>query len=62
MPRSVFDGYLVPECETCPDWEDGVNSDGLGCGAHFPIMECPYFARMYEEEENRSNNDSHHSL
>lgn len=48
MARSCLDGYLTEGCKTCPDWHDG--SDGsIGCGTHFPIMLCPYFARMYTD-------------
>ena len=53
MGKSCFDGYLTDGCKDCPDWEDGTEGKGLGCGTHYPIMHCEYFKRMYEEEEKR---------
>lgn len=51
MPRSCLDGYLTDGCRTCPDWADGTDNRGIGCACHFPIMHCPHFAAMYEQEE-----------
>ena len=49
--KSVFDGYLTDGCATCEDWADGSDDRGLGCACHFPIMECPHFAKMTKKEE-----------
>lgn len=46
---NCFDGYLTPECKTCPDWRD--TEDSLGCATSRPIMLCPYFKKMYLEKE-----------
>lgn len=51
MPKSCLDGYLTEGCASCPDWADGSDDRGIGCAAHFPIMECPFFKKMVEEEE-----------
>lgn len=52
MGRSCFYGYLTPECANCEDWRDGSNmKDGIGCACHFPIMQCPHFAKMCSEQE-----------
>lgn len=49
---NCFDGYLVPECATCPDWADGSDPEkGLGCATCGPISECPYFAREEKKRE-----------
>ena len=56
MPKSCFDGYLTDECANCPDWKDGSDDDGIfGCTTKLPIMLCPYFKKMYEEEEKKRN-------
>ena len=49
--KSCFDGYLTEACATCPDWADGSDERGLGCATHYPIMECPHFARVFNEEQ-----------
>lgn len=49
MAISCFDGYLTEGCKTCPDWKNDEHS--IGCGAHFPIMQCPHFAKMFRERE-----------
>ena len=49
--KNCFDGYLTEGCKTCPDWADGTDDRGIGCACHFPIMRCPHFAKMYNEEE-----------
>jgi len=52
MPKSCLDGYLTEGCKICPYWFDGSNPEaGIGCGTPFPIMHCPFFAKMYSEEE-----------
>ena len=51
MPKSCFDGYLTSDCADCPDWSDGEYMGIIGCTASFPIMLCPYFKEMYEQEE-----------
>lgn len=49
--KSCFDGYLTDHCSQCPDWADGTDGRGIGCGTRFPIDWCPYFAKMFKEEE-----------
>lgn len=56
--RSCFDGYLTPECANCPDWADGTDERGFGCATTVPIMWCPAFARMVEEDEKRRSDES----
>ncbi len=51
MPKSCLDGYLTDGCKTCPDWADGTGERGIGCATHLPIMLCPHFKAMYEQEE-----------
>lgn len=51
MPKSCFDGYLTDGCATCPDWADGTGGRGIGCATRYPIDWCPYFKKMWEEEE-----------
>ena len=52
MPKSCFDGYLTDECKNCPDWKDRDNNDGVfGCATKLPIMLCPYFKKMLEQDE-----------
>lgn len=49
--RCCLDGYLTPECANCPDWADGSDPDkGIGCATTTPIMWCPHFAKMVEED------------
>ena len=57
MPKSCFDGYLTEGCKTCPDWADGSDDRGIGCACHFPIMQCPHFAKMFNEEEAQRQTD-----
>ena len=58
MAKSCFDGYLTDECANCPDWKNG-NEDGygLGCYTKYPIMLCPYFKKMFEEERKSDEGD-----
>ena len=51
MPKSCLDGYLTEGCSTCPDWADGTDDRGIGCACHFPIDQCPHFAKMMKEDE-----------
>lgn len=51
MPKSCFDGYLTEGCATCPVWADGSDARGIGCACHFPIGECPHFAKIMKEDE-----------
>lgn len=48
--KSCFDGYLTEGCKDCPDW----NKNGLGCGFNYDIMLCPHFAKMYNEDAQKS--------
>lgn len=51
MPKNCLEEYLTEGCPTCPDWADGTDDRGIGCATRWPIMECPHFAKMYNEEE-----------
>lgn len=44
--RNCFEGYLTPDCASCPYWADGTEAS-VGCATPFPIMHCSSFARMY---------------
>lgn len=44
---------LTTACATCPDWADGSDNRGCGCACHFPIMECPHYAKMFYERERK---------
>lgn len=56
MPKSVLESgaSFTEGCEHCPFWNDGTKNingmTGCGCCIPAPIMECPYFRKMYEEE------------
>ena len=50
MGRNCLVEYLTPACATCPDWLDGTNGHGVGCGIHGPIMDCRAFREMWESE------------
>ena len=50
MGRNCLVEYLTPACATCPEWLDGANGNGIGCGTHRPIMECNAFREMWEAE------------
>lgn len=58
MPKSIFtEGRNFTEgCGTCPFWADGTDNRGYGCAIPAPIMACPYFSKMYEEEEKKAKN------
>ena len=47
--RNCLEGYLTEQCATCPYWKN--DEDACGCCFPFPIMECSYFAKMYNEKE-----------
>lgn len=50
--KSCFDGYLTEHCAECEDWHNG--EDGcVGCATRQPIMECPHFAKMMEDESKK---------
>lgn len=53
MPKSCLDGYLTEGCATCSDWADGTDGRGIGCACHFPIGDCPHFAKMMKEERKK---------
>ena len=55
MGRNCLVEYLTPACATCPDWCDGTNDKGIGCGIHGPIMECAAFREIYEDENKTPN-------
>lgn len=56
--KSIFDGYLTPECAKCEDWLDGSDPEkGYGCGCHHPIDLCPHFSKMKKEEEEGKRKD-----
>ena len=50
MPKSCLDGYLTDKCAGCPFWSDGSDDRSIGCNIPAPIMRCPAFAKMYDEE------------
>lgn len=45
--------YLTEHCAECVDWRDGQDDNGTGCFLNAPIMECPHFAKMYNEEKTK---------
>lgn len=49
--KSCLDGYLTEKCANCPFWDDGTDDRGIGCAIPAPIMECPYFYKMFNERE-----------
>ncbi len=52
---NCLEGYLTPECASCPYWADGSDPNrGIGCACNFPIMECKAFAEMWEKENSTS--------
>lgn len=52
MPKNCLDGYLTIACSICPDWADGTEPEkGFGCATSRPIMDCPFFRKMFEDEE-----------
>lgn len=53
MPKSCLDGYLTPDCATCPDWRDGTKGTAIGCATRVPIDWCPSFKKVYEEDQKR---------
>lgn len=48
--RNCLEGYLTESCENCPFWADGTDERGIGCAIPVPIMSCPYFAKVCEQE------------
>lgn len=58
MGKSCLDGYLTPECATCPDWSDGVDGKPIGCNTSMPIMWCKAFAKMFNEREPTTTEES----
>lgn len=48
--KNCLEGYLTTACATCPDWADGTDDRGIGCAAHYPIMWCTHFAKMFEQD------------
>ena len=53
MSRNCLEGYLTPGCANCPDWRYGTEGHGIGCAIRAPIMECPHFRKVYEEDARR---------
>lgn len=55
MPRSVLEEgtNFTKGCKTCPFWANGEDDRGYGCAIPAPIMECPHFRKMCEEEERK---------
>lgn len=52
MPKNCLVEFLTEDCERCPFWSSIENS--VGCCIPAPIMECPSFAKMYEEEQKKA--------
>ena len=48
--KNCLEEYLTEHCCKCVDWKDGTDGT-YGCAINGPIMWCPYFAKMFEEEE-----------
>ena len=57
MARSCFDGPLTEACAKCEFWKDGSDSHSIGCAYPGPIMNCPEFEKMYNEEERIKNEE-----
>ncbi len=51
--KNCLEEYLTDECNRCPFWTDGTDDRGIGCAISAPIMLCPAFAKMYQEEESK---------
>lgn len=49
--KNCWDGYLTEKCANCPFWADSTDDRGIGCAIPAPIMGCPYFAKMFNEQE-----------
>lgn len=60
MAKSVLtEGTNFTEgCGNCPFWNDGTKNingmTGYGCCIPAPIDSCPYFRKMREEEEKKT--------
>ena len=50
---NCLEGYLTDGCKTCPDWLDGTEGRGIGCGTRRPIDECPHFRAMFEMDRKK---------
>ena len=48
--KNCLEEYLTDHCKECADWRDGRDGT-FGCAINGPIMWCPHFAKMVEEEE-----------
>ena len=59
MSKNCLEGYLTPECKTCPDWRNTATE--CGCAIHAPIMSCRHFAKVYSNE-NESSKSSKNNL
>lgn len=56
--NNCFEGFLTEHCEGCPWWADGTQGKGLGCATPFPIMACPHFKEMYDNDpRNKTDNN-----
>lgn len=49
--KNCLEEYLTEKCANCPFWADGTDNRGIGCVIPAPIMYCPYFAKMFNEQE-----------
>lgn len=47
--NNCLDGYLTPECKTCPCWRN--DNQSVGCAINIPIMYCPHYASMVEQRK-----------
>lgn len=50
---NCLEGYLTEGCKTCPDWLNGTEGRGIGCGTNKPIDECPHFHAMWERDNKK---------
>lgn len=49
--RNCFEGYLTPDCASCPYWADGTEAS-VGCATPFPIMHgggCASMATFFDD-------------
>lgn len=48
MKNYLYD-YLTDECDGCLFWGDGTDDKGIGCDLPAPNIDCPFFAKVYQE-------------
>lgn len=50
ISRNCLEGYLTPDCPTCPYWTDGSIGISIGCNIPVPIDFCPSFKKVFKED------------